>query len=681
MIVMKTRPAVRAFCRTRPFPVIAVKVSDPFWDAKIKLVLEESLASQLEKYEENNTLHNFRVVAGREQGFHLGWFYQDSDLYKWMEAVSYCSRLGLDEKLKGQLENLVELVRVAQAEDGYLNTYYQTYFPGRHWSIPYITHELYCAGHLFEAAVANAVVTGKTELLDVACKFADLIVHEHAMGDILRAPGHPEIELALVKLYRQTGQGSYLDLADKFVRQRGTSGGVLSILGSVRRFGKEQAHVRDVKAQSATKPGETVDEQVSEDITAIKSRVNFWRLLRVGYSMATGRYAQDHKPVLNQEGPVGHAVRALYLYAGMTDIFAEKGDPEMLRVLQATWRRMTAKRMYVTGGVGSMPVIEGFGRDYELPNEGAYAETCACIGNFKWNWRMIHVDPENMALYAELMERCLYNGILSGFGLDGHHYFYENPLESRGDITRKEWFPTVCCPSNIARLLGSLGQYIYTEGFDHVSPELWVHQYIGSNLSTQLQDGTNVQVRMQSDFPWKGTTKIQVRADNPKDLTIRLRIPAWSFQTRIQVNGNFLDVKATPGTYITLQQEWSDDTIELDFSMPIRFLRAHAKVKPDQGKVAIQVGPIIYCVEGVDNTNVNLFRTTIIRGANFMTEWRPELLGGVQVVRGVWKEAKKNQPEEFLAIPYHAWANREASPMRVWIPYEGNTSIPDIWWQ
>ncbi|MHA1732294.1 MAG: glycoside hydrolase family 127 protein, partial [Promethearchaeota archaeon] len=414
-----------------------VDLSDGFWDGKLRLVREVSLPTQLQKYEENHTLANFRVAAGELAGTHRGWFYQDSDFYKWLEAATYFAGRDESGNLSRLVEEFVELLARAQAPDGYLNTYYQVLFPGTRWANPYFTHELYCAGHLLEAAVAHARVTGKRVFLDIARKFADLVVSDHASGKIPGPPGHPGVELGLVALYRITGERSYLDLAGDLVRERGVHWGFRKILGAALRFMKEQKGAREARAAAggeggAVQAGGGAGDPVSEDIHGALGKMSPGLFLRVAYAYATGRWALAHKPVARQKGPVGHAVRATYLYAAMADLVAETGNPEYMEVLESTWSRMVSRRMYVTGGIGALPFVEGFGRDYELPNRSAYAETCASIGNFLWNWRMLFLEPRRAPLHADLMERCLYNGILSGLGFDGRTYFYQNPLESAG---------------------------------------------------------------------------------------------------------------------------------------------------------------------------------------------------------------------------------------------------------
>lgn len=665
-------PRYRRHCVSRPVPRSRVTLHDAFWSPLVDRVHEVALPTQLDQYKHNCTLHNFRVAAGEREGVHEGWFFQDSDLYKWIEAAAYIAGATDDAALRDRVRDLVELIARAQRPNGYLNTYYSVLFPDRQWTNLYIAHELYVAGHLFEAGVACAEVLGERTLLDVATRCADLIVEEWARGTVAGPPGHPEVELALVRLYRATGREDYLTLARELVAARG-DGGLRKSLGRGVRFLKEQKRARERRAAFYAEHALTPPEgraPVSSDWSS-GTKPSLWTKLRAAYLFATGRWALDHKPVGAQAGPVGHAVRATYLYAGMTDLVAETADPTLRECLEETWARMVHKRMYVTGGIGALPVVEGFGRDYELPNATAYAETCAAIGNALWNWRMTLLTGE--ARFGEVFERCLYNGALAGFGLDGKHYFYENRLESRGGVQRREWYPVACCPSNLARLLGRLPEF----AISHATDAIWVHQYLGGEAQVLLAGNRLVQCQLESHLPWDGRVRLRLAHDHPSEFSLHLRVPWWTREPYLKINAEkSTPLRAGPTGYCTVEREWApDDELALLFPTPVRFLRAHPKVKADRGKVAVQRGPVIFCLESVDNPGVEVFAVQLDAGG----EWTFQKVTGFGAAP--WEVGQLRGPgvidgTEHLVtlIPYFAWANRGGSQMRVWIPHAGDPS-------
>jgi DUF1680 family protein len=501
-------------------------------------------------------------------------------------------------------------------------------------------HELYCAGHLIEAAVAHYHVNGKPKLLNVISRYADYI--DETFG---RAPGkkhgycgHPEIELALVKLYHTTHNSRYLYLASYFVNERGT-----------------QPHYYDFEAR-----------QRGED------PANFWA--------KTYEYCQAQVPVREQCKVVGHAVRAMYLLSALADLAHENDDPTLLETCDRLWDNLITKRLYLTGAIGPSRQNEGFTLDYDLPDETAYGETCATIGLILWNQRMLQFSGESK--YADVIERGLYNGFLSGVSLDGAHFFYENPLASAGGHHRQSWFECPCCPPNLARILASLGGYFYSTG----ERDVWVHLYAQGSARLQV-NGFDVILRQVTNYPWDGNVKIEMEVTKPQTFTLRLRLPGWCEQWSLRVNGERLpNQKPQPNGYLAIKREWNfADTVEFTMEMPIQAMRAHPAVRFLQRRIALQRGPIVYCLEGVDHGNIVLDRLAIdakhVLSNEFEVMYRENLLGGVCVIHGKgdvideqgWEGKLYRNSEsaskyiDIMAVPYYAWDNRAPGEMRVWI--------------
>lgn len=603
-----------------------VPLKDGFWSERQAINLKTSLKHAFRKLEDSGNFNNLKLAIGTGKGEYRKPFFMDSDIHKWLEAVSYALTVGLNAELEAMADHAIDLLAAAQQEDGYLNSYFQVVEPDKKWTELAMGHELYCAGHLFEAAVAHQRATGSTRLLDIACRFADHIDDIFGPGKRNAVPGHPEIELALVELYRETGERRYLDLAGFFIGQRG--------------YGKMTGHTP----------------------------------FRSGYH-------QDRVPVRDANIVEGHAVRQLYLLAGVADVYMETGEDALLDVCRQLWRDMTAKKMHITAGLGARHLGESFGEAYELPSDTCYCETCAAIANMMWNWRMLAITGE--AKYADLLERSLYNGFLSGISLDGQRYFYVNPLLSRGGIERPAWYGCACCPPNVMRQIAMLGHYVATTN----NRGLQIHQYIPTDISVNLDGDRHVKVHLETDYPWEGGVKLVIDETDGSPWEVALRIPGWCRDARLEVGGQKMDVSKQQGDYARIERTWqAGDTLLLDLSIQPRFTEPNPRVDSIRSSLAIERGPLVYCLEGLDQTTgANLWDIRIDPGKPLEEVWYGDLLGGVMVIKagGVlvdssgWEDSLYRSFEaensgrtviDLTAIPYYAWANRGAGWMRVWIP-------------
>lgn len=645
---------------TSPIPLEKVRIQDEFWSEYIRLVRDvvvpyqwEALNDRVPGAEPSHAIRNFRIAAGEEKGDFYGMVFQDSDVAKWLEAVAYLLETAPDPELERVADEVIEIIGKAQQPDGYLNTYFTLREPGKRWTNLAECHELYCAGHLIEAAVAYTKATGKRRLLDIACKFADHIgtVFGSEPGKLKGYDGHQEIELALMKLYHATGKDAYLQLCKFFVDQR----------GMLPHFYEEEFKKR----------GGTVhfkELAMSNDL----------------------QYSQAHLPVRKQDTAVGHAVRMVYMCAGMADLAAETGDAELLEACRRLWDNIVTKRMYITGGIGSMAHGESFTLDYDLPNDTVYAETCASIGLIFFARRMLQIDPRGE--YADVMERALYNTVVSGMSKDGKHFFYVNPLEVKPDVCRinkayahvkpqrQGWFGCACCPPNIARLLASLGQYIYTSKDD----TLYVHLYVGGSIDWEA-DGQGVRLEQLSDYTWNGNTSFRVSANKSAKFTLALRIPSWSKgDATIHIGGYKYAYSSEQivGGYLNITRLWQDgEVIDVSFPMPILRMKGHPSIRHTIGKVAIQRGPFVYCLEEADN-GAELHAIQLWKRSELTTYFDSGLLGGLQVVEAEagrispegWgselyssESAIRSEPVKAKFIPYFAWANRGVGEMSVWV--------------
>ena len=627
---MPTNAATR---RWTPVPFTHVWIDDAFWAPRITANRERTLPAEYRQCLETGRIDAFRLrwKPGMPNEPHIFW---DSDVAKWIEAASYSLAAHPDPALAALVDEVAALIAAAQQPDGYLNTHYTQVEPQNRWTNLRDNHELYCAGHLIEAAVAHYQATGSRVLLDTLCRYADYIatVFGTGAGQQRGYCGHEEIELALVKLYHATGETRYLRLAQYFIDARG-----------------QQPHYFDQEAE------------------ARGDAARFWA--------GSYAYCQADKPVRELTDVEGHAVRAMYLYSAMADLAGETGDETLLAACTRLWDGLCRKKMYLTGGIGPSRHNEGFTTDYDLPNETAYAETCAAIGLVFWCHRMLQTTGDGR--YANVMERALYNGVISGVSLDGEKFFYENPLASAGGHHRQAWFGCACCPPNVARLLASLGGYIYSQNADGLA----VHLYVQGQTQVQLA-GVPVTVRQQTRYPWEGDVQLTLDLAAPTTFTLSLRIPGWCRSYTLEVNGQ--PVNATvEQRYARVRRVWQrGDMVTLKLAMPVERIEAHPEVQADLGRVALQRGPLVYCLEGVDHA-APVHRLALPADAVLTPRFDPELLGGVVVLEGdaVAREAAgwentlyrpqqppHTTPTPLRAVPYCTWDNREPGEMAVWLP-------------
>ena len=632
--------------QTRPAAVKDVQLHDGFWKKRADVNREKTIPHEHTLCSDTGRIDVFRAVwdSSVEVDSHKFW---DSDLAKWIEAASYSLATQPDAELDARLDEVIEWIEKAQQPDGYLNTYFTLREPENRWSNLRDHHELYCAGHLMEAAVAHYDATGKRTLLDVMCRYADYIdtVFGTADGKTRGYPGHEEIELALVKLYRATKERKYLDLAKYFVDQRGA-----------------QPHYW---AEEGARRGE--DAKNAGDDPA-----------------ARHAYNQAHLPVREQTTAEGHSVRALYLFAGMADVAAETDDTSLLEACKTLWNNIVTKRMYVHGGVGSDRHGERFSYDYDLPNGTAYAETCANIALAFFAHRLLQVEPR--AAYADVMELALYNSVVSGVSLDGTKFFYDNVLTVQPQKNRfarqkppfrQEWFGCACCPPNIARLLASIGQYIYSSN-DNAA---YVHLYAAGTASLSLGD-VPVTLATTTDYPWDERVKLVVGVSAPAAFTIALRVPGWCDGATLVVNGDPVDIAAsTTDGYALVKRTWADgDTLELVLPMPVVRIEANPRVAADCGCVALKRGPVVYCLEEVDN-GPGLAEISLPRDATLSLTPGEGPLAGVPLVTAEGRRrasagwegvlyrpaCSQSEPARLTAVPYCLWDNRTEGEMLVWI--------------
>ena len=584
-------------------PFTEVKLQDDFWAPRLKTNREVSIPHNFKWCEETGRFGNFAKAAGLAEGKFEGIYFNDSDVYKVLEGASYSLADHPDPVLDKMVDDVVAKIAAAQQENGYLNTYFTLVEPDKKWTNFRKMHELYCAGHLFEAAVAHHRATGKTTLLDVATRFADRIDAIFGPNKRHEVPGHEEIELALVKLFQETGDPRYMDLARFFLDVRGDAS-------------KREVH---------------------------------------------GPYCQDHVPVREQSEIVGHAVRAMYLYSGVADVAGYSGDSGYIDAMHRLWDDVVKRKMYVTGGVGARHSGESFGDAYELPNDSAYCETCAAIGLALWSHRLNLMHGQ--AQYADVLERVIYNGVLSGIGMDGEHFFYVNPLASGGAHHRQPFFPCACCPTNVVRFVPSLPGYVYAQDGEGI----FVNLYVAGTATVPLGDN-RVKITQETRYPWDGGVTLTIDPHEPAAFDVSLRVPQWC--KGAQASKGFVE---TDRGYVRFRREWkSGDRIELDLPMPVRRIEAHPRVQADVGRVALQRGPLVYCFEEVDNPE-GVRNILLAKDPKFETEHRPDLLGGVTVIRCVDRTGRR-----LTAVPYYAWDHREAGDMAVWVRQDGKSRTPEV---
>lgn len=616
-----------------PVAISKVKITDDFWLPIIKRVQEKTIEYAIAKCTEEGRFDNFLIAGGKKQGTVRGVMpFDDSDVYKIIEGASNSLISSPDPKLEVLLDSLIGIVKTGQEKDGYLTTW-RTINPakppadwvkvdkGVRWEYMNMSHEEYNAGHMYEAAAVHYKATGKRNFLDIALKNADLFVRTFGDGPdkIHAVPGHQIIETGLIKLYEITGKEDYLKLAKYFLDHRGNPS-------------KKEKY---------------------------------------------GEYAQDHKPVILQDEVVGHAVRAVYMYAGMTDIAAIYKDAVYRSAVDKLWDNMTEKKIYITGGIGAKHEGEAFGGNFELPNLTAYNETCAAIGSVYWNNRLFNLTGE--VKYNDVLERTLYNGVIAGMSLSGTEFFYPNPMESDGKYkfnmgacTRSGWFDCSCCPTNLIRFIPAIPGFIYA----HQKDVLYVNLYVSNTAEVELEK-QKIKVSQQTSYPWNGTVKLGIDPEKEGHFTVKMRIPGWARNEvmpgglytyknaatptpTLKINGKDVNAKIEQG-YFVISRKWNHkDVVEVNFPMKVRKVVASDKIEADYGKVCLEYGPLVYTVEEADNKNFEAIK--IDKNTTFKVTHRPELLKGVYAIEGI------SGNNNFTAIPYYSWSNRGIGKMQVWIP-------------
>jgi DUF1680 family protein len=610
------------YARQHGVPVRAVRMGAGFWASRMAVNAERSIPTLLDLLEAHGVVDNFRRLSGQKNVP----LFTDSDIYKWMEAAAFVLQSGDRPALRTAIDRLTGEILAAQEPSGYLNTYWTGERASQRFTEQTRGHELYCLGHLIQAGIAYYRATGNRKLLDGGIRFADYLTANFGPQGRPALTGHPELELALVELYRTTGERRYLDFAGY-------------LLSGVER---ERLHLSD------------------RDV----------------------RYMFSGIPFTSRQYFEGHAVRAMYASSGAADYYLETGDAAYRQTLERLWRDLLNHKMYLTGGVGSRAAGETIGEDYELPNAQAYGESCAAIGNMMWNWRMLLATGESR--FAEVMERALYNGINSGMSLDGTLYCYRNPLESAGEQIRNPWYDTTCCPPNLERTLAQLPGYLYSTS----TRGIFVNFYHSSELDWRLETGTGLKVSQNTGYPWQNVVRLVVTPAKAEEFSLYLRIPDWSAATRVSVNDAPAPQQPKAGTYLEIRRLWKPgDRVTLELDLRSRVVAANPLVRENVGRIAVERGPLVYCLEQPDQPGVRLFDLAFTGvAAPFREEFRPDFLGGVLVLhhngvvterpladdplygslgtigKAAWK------PAALTMIPYYAWANRGPGAMEVWVP-------------
>ncbi|MES2646174.1 MAG: beta-L-arabinofuranosidase domain-containing protein [Bacteroidota bacterium] len=633
---------VKADYPIQPVPFTQVNVSDNFWAPKIRVNGDITIPYVLDQCKKEGRIDNFLIAAGKKKGKLTEYTFDDTDLYKVIEGASYGLQVKKNPDLERYLDSLIAIIGAAQEADGYLYTFRTAKTEKRHdWMGPKrwvleedLSHELYNSGHLFESAVAHYQATGKKSLLNIAVKNADLLVKTFGFGKEERFPGHQIVETGLTKMYRITGKKAYLDLAKFFLDVRG--------------------------------PGKQF----------------------------SGEYNQSYKKVTDQHEAVGHAVRATYMYTGMADVAALTGNKQYLDAIDDIWHDVVEKKLYITGGIGATGAGEAFGKPYELPNMSAYAETCAAIANVYWNSRMflLHGDSK----YIDVLERTLYNGLLSGVSLSGDRFFYPNPLASMGQHQRSAWFGCACCISNMTRFLPSMPGYVYAQNKNN----LYVNLFAGSTSNIKLPAG-NIAITQQTNYPWEGKNDITINPARPATFALHIRIPGWSVNEpvpgglyrddkanakpiSILLNGKPVKYTKAKG-YAVINRPWKKgDKVSFELPMEVKKILADSTVKADVGRFALQRGPVVYCLEGPDNKDAAVMNIVVDIDAAIQTVYNPSLLNGIMELKMKGSSTKRQLNSDVLlkseqdvkAIPYYTWANRGPGEMEVWIPFVESASKP-----
>ena len=618
-----------------PVPFTSVKVTDNFWGQRLQASREVTIPLAFSKCEETGRYENFVKAAHPSDTYKVeGFSFDDTDVYKTIEGASYSLQTYPDKKLQKYIDSVLVIVAGAQEPDGYLYTartvnpkHPHNWAVKERWvAVENLSHEFYNLGHMIEGAVAHYQATGKRNFLNIAIKYADCVCREIGNGPQQKkyVPGHQIAEMALVKLYMVTGDKKYLDQAKFFLDTR-------------------------------------------------------------GYTSRKDAYSQAHKPVVEQDEAVGHAVRAVYMYSGMADVAAITGDSSYIKAIDKIWDNIVSKKIYITGGIGARHAGEAFGNNYELPNQSAYCETCAAIGNVYMNYRLFLLHGD--AKYFDVLERTLYNGLISGVSLDGGSFFYPNPLSSNGKYSRKPWFGCACCPSNVSRFIPSLPGYVYAVKNDQV----YVNLYL-SNKAELKVDKKKILLEQETGYPWNGDIRLKITQGN-QDFTMKLRIPGWvrgnvlpsdlySYADnqkpayQVSVNGQTVESDVNDG-YLSIARKWKKgDVVEVHFDMIPRIVKANPKVEADHGRVAVERGPIVYCAEWPDN-RFNVHSILLNQHPQFKVTDKPELLYGIRQITTdaqalSYDKAGKlvTKDVELTLIPYYAWAHRGEGDMEVWLPID-----------
>ncbi|WP_213733298.1 glycoside hydrolase family 127 protein [Citrobacter europaeus] len=637
-----------------------ITITDPFLGEYQRLIRDvvipyqwQALNDEIPEAEPSHALMNYRIAAGLEHGEFYGMVFQDSDVTKWLEAVAWSLSQKPDAQLEKTADEVIELLAKAQCEDGYLNTWYTVKEPGLRWTNVAECHEMYCAGHLFEAAVAFFNATGKRRLLEIACRFADHIdtVFGPNEGQLRGYPGHPEIELALMRLYEVTQEPRYQALARFFLEERG-----------------QQPYYYDIEF-------------------AQRGGTWHWDNWGEAWMVKDKAYTHAHKPLAQQSEAVGHAVRSVYLMTGLAHIARMTNDEEKRQICLRIWNNMVQRRMYITGGIGSQGIGEAFTSDYDLPNDTAYGESCASIGLMMFARRMLEMEGD--AHYADVMERAFYNTVLGGMALDGKHFFYVNPLETQPKSiphnhiydhikpVRQRWFGCACCPPNIARTLVAIGHYIFTPRPD----ALFINFYAGSEAQFTV-DAQTLALKIEGNYPWDEQVSIRFNQPQVVEHTLALRLPEWCAAPTVQVNGEAAQGKIVKG-YLHLHRQWQEgDIITLNLPMPVRRVYANPLVRHAAGKVAIQRGPLVYCLEEADNGaqlhNLSLPKASAFREVQGVGLLKGKVLLQAEGVRVLTAHEDKPlysfdnrqtavEKQTLTFIPWFSWANRGEGEMRIWV--------------
>lgn len=619
--------------RSSPVPHTATLFQGAFWESRLQSLREQTLPAIYRHMQQDGHFTAFREdwYAGMRPIPYVFW---ESDISKWIEAASYSLATHPDAQLEALVDEAISFLLTLQQPDGYLNLWFTQVEPEKRWTNLRDYHELYCAGHLIEAAVAHFQATGKRKLIDAVCHYADYIDATFGIEEGKRHGycGHEEIELALIKLYHVTHEDRYLHLSQYFVEERG----------------KRPPHYFDVEA-----------EQRGEKLA------DFWA--------STYEYNQSHMPIREQHEMVGHAVRAMYLFSAVADLARELNDESLYETCQDIWKHLNSKRLYITGGAGSSEGNEGFTSDYDLPNSSAYAETCAAIGLVMWSQRLLQLDADHR--YADVLEQALYNGVLSGASHDGTSFFYVNPLESYGTHHRQPWFKCACCPPNIARLLLSLGSYLYGV----TDNAILVHLY--AQCTSTLSVGPHqVVLHQQTNYPWDGVVRFEIELDEPAEFGLYLRIPGWCPHARLTLADQDIPFEMRKG-YAHVTRTWqTGDILVLSMEMPVERIYPHPAIRENVGKIALRSGPLLYCLESCDNP-LPLHQICVPADAVFEKRFIPDLLGGIMMLNSDvealetsdWADTlyrttpPVSTPYKLTALPYHVWDQREPGEMRLWL--------------